>query len=115
MKESNIHLINAVTLIIVGLWGYASVMSPTALIPVFFGVTLLVLNLVTSKTQAFRTVLLSISFVLTLLILFALGGVRLPKSLDSGGLGLVRVVLMLITSGVSIGFFVKGFFSKKQM
>ncbi len=45
MKPHKISFVNAVTLISFGLWGYIDVdYSPTALIPVVFGVIILVLN-----------------------------------------------------------------------
>ena len=45
MKPHKISFVNAVTLISFGLWGYIDVdYSPTALIPVVFGVIILALN-----------------------------------------------------------------------
>ena len=50
-----------------------------------------------------------IAVLLTLLILIALVGMRLPKSLNQGGLGLLRVLLMIGTSTFSMVYFVKSF------
>ena len=45
MKPHKISFVNAITLISFGLWGYVDVdYSPTALIPVVFGVIILALN-----------------------------------------------------------------------
>ena len=45
MKPHKISFVNAVTLISFGLWGYIDVdYSPTALIPVVFGVIILALS-----------------------------------------------------------------------
>ena len=45
MKPHKISFVNAITLISFGLWGYIDVdYSPTALIPVIFGVIILILN-----------------------------------------------------------------------
>ena len=45
MKPHKISFVNAVTLISFGLWGYIDVdYSPTALIPVVFGVIILALD-----------------------------------------------------------------------
>ena len=44
MKASKANLINSITLIAVGGWGYFSGTSMTALIPVVFGVILLLCN-----------------------------------------------------------------------
>ena len=37
MSVTQAHFINAITLVVMGLWGYFEVSSPTALIPVGFG------------------------------------------------------------------------------
>ena len=63
MKPHKISFVNAVTLISFGLWGYIDVdYSPTALIPVVFGVIILALNSrlkKENKTVAHIVVLLS--------------------------------------------------------
>ena len=56
---------------------------------------------------------LPISFALTVLILVALTGMRLPKSLDAGGIGLIRVLIMIATGFLSTGYYVKHFFRSK--
>ena len=38
MNATKANLINSISLIIIGLWGYFDVLSPTALIPVSIGV-----------------------------------------------------------------------------
>ena len=102
MNALKMNYFNSLVLIVVGLWGYIDVQSPTALIPVFFGLILLLLHIIiTKKINSGR-------------FLMPLGGVRLPKSLDAGGVGLIRVVLMVASSGVSIGFFIKTFFEPKR-
>ena len=45
MKVYKLSFVNAITLISFGLWGYIDVnFSPTALIPVIFGIIILLLN-----------------------------------------------------------------------
>ena len=45
MKAYKLSFVNAITLISFGLWGYIDVnFSPTALIPVIFGIIILLLN-----------------------------------------------------------------------
>ena len=39
---------------------------------------------------------------------------RLPKSLDSGGVGLIRVVIMILTSIFSMVYFVKSFITNRK-
>ena len=41
MNSFKANLINSLSLMFIGLWGYLEVVSPTALIPVIFGVVLL--------------------------------------------------------------------------
>jgi len=51
---------------------------------------------------------------LTLVILLALVGMRLPKSLESGGLGLVRVIAMCGTSLLAMVYFVRSFIEARK-
>ena len=39
---------------------------------------------------------------------------RLPKSIDQGGLGLVRVLLMTGTSALSMVYFIKSFIANRK-
>ena len=94
MKTTNANLLNSITLIILGLWGYFDVNSPTALIPVFFGVLLLLCN---NGVKNENKIIAHIAVALTLLLLIALVVMRLPKSLDTGGIGLYRVIGMILT------------------
>ena len=92
MNSTNANIINSICLIVIGLWGYLEVSSPTALIPVGFGAALI---LCTPGVKKENKVIAHIAVLLTLVILIALLGMRLPKSIDQGGLGLVRVLLMI--------------------
>ena len=111
MKTYQANLLNSIVLIIIGLWGYFEVVSPTALIPVFFGLVLLLCNGGVKKENKIiaHTVVL-----LTLLLLVALVGMRLPKSLDSGGLGLIRVIAMISTSTIAMVTFIKSFIANRK-
>ena len=55
-----------------------------------------------------------IAVLLTLVILLALVGMRLPKSLESGGLGLVRVIAMCGTSLLAMVYFVRSFIEARK-
>lgn len=111
MNASKANLINSISLIAFGLWGYFEVTSPTALIPVGFGVVLLLCyNGV--KTQ--NKVVAHIAVFLTLVILLALIGMRLPKSIESGGLGLFRVLGMCATSLIAMVYFVRSFIEARR-
>ncbi|MGY8946434.1 MAG: hypothetical protein ACKVJS_05205 [Flavobacteriales bacterium] len=111
MNSSNVNILNAVCLIIIGLWGYLVVSSPTALIPVGFGAAL---ALCIPGLKKENKVIAHIAVLLTFVILIALVGMRLPKSIDQGGLGLVRVLLMIITSALSMVYFIKSFIANRK-
>ena len=111
MNSTKANILNSVCLILIGLWGYFEVSSPTALIPVGFGVALL---LCTPGLKNENKVIAHIAVLLTFIILIALTGMRLPKSFDQGGVGLLRVVLMIGTSVISMVFFVKSFIANRK-
>ena len=111
MKTYQANLLNSIVLILRGLWGYFEVVSPTALIPVFFGIVLLLCN---GGVKKENKVIAHIVVLLTLLILVALVGMRLPKSLDSGGLGLLRVIGMILTSSLAMVIFIKSFIAARK-
>jgi len=111
MTSTNANIINSVTLIIIGLWGYFEVSSPTALIPVGFGVALVLCSTGLKKQNK---VIAHIAVLLTFIILIALAGMRLPKSIEQGGMGLLRVFLMIGTSTFSMIYFVRSFISNRK-
>ena len=111
MNASKANLINSISLILIGLWGYFDVLSPTALIPVLIGVFLI---LCYSGVKKQNKMISHIAVLLTLLILIALVGMRLPKSIDKGGVGLIRVIIMIVTSTISMIFFVKSFIAARK-
>ena len=51
---------------------------------------------------------------LTLIILLSLAGMRLPKSIESGGLGLFRVLSMISTSTLAMIFFIRSFIDARK-
>jgi hypothetical protein len=111
MTSTNANIINSVTLIFIGLWGYFEVSAPTALIPVGFGVALILCSPGVKKQNK---VIAHIAVLLTFIILIALVGMRLPKSIDQGGLGLLRVFLMIGTSTFSMIYFIRSFISNRK-
>ncbi len=111
MNATTANLINSISLIAIGLWGYFDVLSPTALIPVAIGVFLICCyNGVKNQNK----IISHVAVLLTLLILIALVGMRLPKSLDKGGIGLIRVTVMITTSFLSMIFFVRSFIAARK-
>lgn len=111
MKTYQANLLNSLALISIGLWGYIDVESPTALIPVIFGVILFLCN---NGIKNENRVIAHIAVLFTLLLLIALVGMRLPKSLDTGGIGLYRVIVMILTSTIAMISFVLSFISNRK-
>ena len=105
------NLINSVTLITIGLWGYFESSSVTALIPVLFGLILIVCS---KGVKNQNKLVAHIAVLLTLIILLSLAGMRLPKSIESGGFGLLRVLSMIATSTLAMIFFVRSFIDARR-
>mgnify|MGYP006263696983 FL=1 len=107
------NLINSIALISMSAWGYVDTNSFTALIPAFFGIILLILGTMLTneklvKLSAHRVVLF------TLLILLALVIQVLPGVLERGGIGLIRVILMISTSSIAMIIFIKSFIDNRK-
>ena len=119
MTAQKMNLINALTLVIVGLWGFIDVNTPsletgiswTALIPVFFGAIFLLCQ---KWIKNDSKIIAHIAVVLTLLILIALVGKRLPISIENGGIGLFRVVVMSLTSLLAFIIFIRSFIENRK-
>ena len=111
MKASKANLINSFSLIIFGVWGYIDSSSITALIPVMIGGPLLVC---TSGIEKGNKVISHLAVLATLVILVALIGMRLPKSIDQGGVGLFRVIAMISTSLLAMVAFVRSFIKNRK-
>lgn len=111
MNAYKANLINSFSLIIFGVWGYIDSSSITALIPVMIGVPLLVCS---SGIEKGNKIISHLAVLATLVILIALIGMRLPKSLDQGGVGLYRVIAMIATSAIAMIFFIKSFIQNRK-
>jgi len=108
MNAHTASLINAITLIAMGVWGYYGSMNPslTAFIPVVAGVILMVLN---NGVRYDNKVQAHIAVVITFAILFALTKILLKK-IDAGDtLPIVRVGAMVLTSVFAMIMFIKSF------
>jgi hypothetical protein len=108
MKVYLVSMINAFVLILLGLWGYwgSEMPSPTALIPVFAGA--LLLSLIKGVKSGNKSIA-HFSVILTFLFLIALvkpltGAIG---RMDNGAI--IRVVMMMISSAVTLGYFIRSF------
>ena len=107
------NLINSIALISMSAWGYIDTNSFTALIPAAFGFILLVLGtMLTNEKLVKLSAHLVVLF--TLLILLALFIQVLPGVVDRGGIGLIRVMLMISTCSIAMIVFVKSFIDNRK-
>jgi len=107
------NLVNSIALISMSAWGYIDTNSFTALIPAAFGFILLILgSMLTNEKLVKLSAHLVVLF--TLLILLALTIQVLPGVVDRGGIGLIRVVLMISTSSIAMIVFIKSFIDNRK-
>ena len=107
------NLINSIALISMSAWGYIDTNSFTAIIPAAFGLILFVLGTMLTNDKLVK---LSAHLVVlfTLLILLALVIQVLPGVVDRGGIGLIRVILMISTCSIAMIVFVKSFIDNRK-
>ena len=108
MKPYIASLINAVVLIVFGLWGYLAAANPsfTALIPVVAGALLLALN---SGIKREQKILSHIAVALTAILLVALIK-PLTGAMGRDDMGATaRVVVMMLATLWSLAVFVQSF------
>ena len=95
------------------IWGYVDTNSFTALIPAVFGVILFLLGtMLTNEKLVKLSAHLVVLF--TLLILLALVVQVLPGVVERGGVGLIRVILMITTSAIAMIVFIKSFIGNRK-
>lgn len=118
MKAQRMNLINGLILVTLGGWGFIDVNTPlpetgmslTALIPVVFGIILLLCN---SGIKNSSKLIAHIAVVITLLILVGLGK-PLMAQIDKGGIGLIRVSVMMLTSILALVAFIRSFIENRK-
>ncbi|MEM7403955.1 MAG: hypothetical protein AAF458_01620 [Pseudomonadota bacterium] len=106
-------LVNALLLIGLGAWGYLSSDNPsvTALIPVGFGIALVLLSPGVRKQAKVRA---HIAAVLTLLIFFGLIKPFMGALDRDSTLAIVRVGIMQLSTVIAFVFFVKSFIDARK-
>lgn len=113
MKAHTANLVNAITLIILGAWGYlgSDDPSPTALIPVVAGILLLAMNGGVKKENK------AIAHIAVLLTLLMLGGLVMPLLGAIGRsdmLALGRVGIMIATTLLAMAAFIRSFIEARK-
>ncbi|HSG67623.1 MAG TPA: hypothetical protein VK994_02875 [Bacteroidales bacterium] len=113
MKSHTISLINAIILIVFGIWGYFSSdkASFTAFIPVIAGLILLFLNRGIKKGNK---IIGHIAVVVTLLILFGLVKPLLGSIDRNATMAIIRVSLMMLSTLFALTIFFKEFFEVRS-
>jgi hypothetical protein len=105
------NLINAAAMIILGIWGYSEGHSPTALIPVFLGVILLVMSQGVkneNKAQAHIAVIVTLLGFLSLFM-------PLKGAIGRGdNSATYRVGAMIVTNLVALVFFIRSFIAARK-
>ncbi len=108
-----VSAINAILLILIGSYGYlqSNTPSPTALIPVVFGIILLTMN---KGIKTENKIIAHIAVTATLLILLGLI-MPLKNALGNGDTGaILRVSVMLISTVFAMISFIKSFIKAKK-
>jgi len=114
MNAGNANLLNALMLMGMSFWGYQASggAAKTALIPLVFGVILLVL---TNQIRAHSKAVAHVAVVLTLIALIALIAKPLPASIErGGGLPMYRIIAMIVTGVIAMFAFIKSFIDAKK-
>ena len=71
-------------------------------------------NITKPKIKKGNKLIAHIAVLGTLMILISLIGMRLPKSIDQGGIGLYRVIGMIATSSIAFLYFIKSFIDNRK-
>jgi hypothetical protein len=113
MKPFQINIINAITLMAMGLWGYFSSETPsiTALIPVFSGILLLVL---TKGLKNANKLIAHVTVILTFAVLIALIKPLFGGFSRNDTAAIVRVLIMMLTCTLALIVFIKSFMDARK-
>ena len=113
MSPGNANVLNACTLIGMSIWGYTANPngSKTVLIPLIFGVILIVL---TNSIREHNKTVAHIAVGITLVALIALIAKPLPGAIERGGIGVFRVGAMVITGIISLISFIASFIAVRK-
>jgi hypothetical protein len=113
MKPYQINLLNALILITLGAWGYlgSESPSPTALIPVGFGVVFLLAHAPFKKENK---IVAHIVVVLTLLLLIALITPLTSAINRSDNTAAIRVGIMMASCAVAMVIYIKSFIDARR-
>ena len=108
MKAYHASFINGTTFFGLGLWGYlgSDAPSPTALIPVFVGIVILILN---TGVKQENKIVAHIVVLLTFLMLIGLIKPLMGAISRSNALAIIRVSAMYVSALLAMVYFIKSF------
>ncbi len=114
MKPHIVSLLNAIVLISIGTWGYIGSESPsvTALIPVAFGVILLLLNPWLKKENK---IIAHIVVLLTFVILMGLFKPLMGAIDRDSTISIVRVSVMMLFTVIALITFIRNFINVRKL
>ena len=113
MRAHTVSLINSLILVAMGLWGYFESESRpiTALIPVIVGMILIIIN---SGVKKENKIAAHIAVLLTLMIIIGLIKPFLG-TIEKGNItGIIRVLIMILSSLWALITFIKSFISARK-
>jgi Ca2+/Na+ antiporter len=109
MDSNKANIINSIVLVFIGMWSYLEAPSSLVLIPVVYGVVLLICsNGVKNKNK----LIAHIAVLLTLMLLLAYFPFKLLN--NDGGIELICVLVMTFTSLLSMIYFIKSFKANRK-
>lgn len=113
MTPAAINRLNALILLIIGLWGaFAANFSPTAFIPVVFGAIFLAAGGAFAKGNK---VVVHIVVLLTILLVFMLAGMPLRKALAGDDtLKIIRLCTMVLSGVIATVVYIKSFIDARK-
>ena len=113
MKAHTTSLVNAIALISMGTWGYVDSDSKavTALIPVVIGIILLVVN---NGVKKENKIIAHIAVLLTFIVLLGLIMPLKGSIARNNSMGIIRVLVMLITSILALISFIQSFIRARK-
>ncbi len=120
MRPYPANLLNSITLILMPLWAYLTfdggpenlTPSITTLIPLFFGVILLLCSMGLKKENK---MIAHIAVLITLITLIALIAKPLPAAIENAkSLSIIRIAAMILTSSLAMVTFIKSFIKARR-
>lgn len=113
MKPFIFTLVNAITLVVMGLWGYFSSNDPsvTAFIPVAAGVVLLILS---AGIRNQNRHVAHAAVILTLILFIALFKPLSGSLSRHDSAAIARIIIMMFTSLLSLAFYIRSFIEARK-